>query len=108
MKTIKIKKGHILQRDGEINGKVYEVVDGLLRSYTHAVKIVVKHGGETIAVTENPPIIEGELPKGRLVVLKFPTLKDGENFYNDPEYQPLKKARKMISQSDSTLFENGF
>jgi len=38
MKTIKIKKGHILQREGEINGKVYEVVDGLLRSYTIDLK----------------------------------------------------------------------
>ncbi|MGB0870046.1 MAG: DUF1330 domain-containing protein [Flavobacteriales bacterium] len=48
------------------------------------------------------------MTKRKIVSLKFPTLKDGESIYNDPEYQPLKKARKMISQSDSTLFENGF
>lgn len=34
MNTIKIKKGHILQREGDTNSKVYEVVSGLLRSYT--------------------------------------------------------------------------
>lgn len=34
MKTIEIKKGHILQREGDLSGKVYEVVSGLLRSYT--------------------------------------------------------------------------
>lgn len=73
-----------------------------------AVKIVSKHGGVTIAVADNPPSIEGTLPKGRLVILKFPSIKDGEDFYNDPEYQPLKKARMQISQSDSTLFERDF
>jgi len=73
-----------------------------------AVKIVSKHGGVTIAVADNPPSIEGNLPKGRLVILKFPSKEDGKNFYNDKEYQPLKKARMQISQSDSTLFERGF
>ncbi|MEC3906156.1 Crp/Fnr family transcriptional regulator [Tamlana sp. 2201CG12-4] len=34
MKTIEIKKGHILQNEGDLNGKVYEVIKGLLRSYT--------------------------------------------------------------------------
>ena len=34
MKTITIKKGHILQQKGDTTSKVYEVVSGLLRSYT--------------------------------------------------------------------------
>lgn len=34
MKTIEIKKGQILQHEGDINNTVYEVVSGLLRSYT--------------------------------------------------------------------------
>lgn len=34
MKTIKIKKGHILQKEGELSSMVFEVVSGLLRSYT--------------------------------------------------------------------------
>lgn len=34
MKTIEIKKGHILQHAGELNSNIYEVVTGLLRSYT--------------------------------------------------------------------------
>lgn len=34
MKTIEVKKGHILQRAGDTNSRVYEVVSGLLRSYT--------------------------------------------------------------------------
>lgn len=34
MKTINVKKGTILQHEGEVNDKVYEVISGLLRSYT--------------------------------------------------------------------------
>lgn len=34
MKTVTIKKGHILQHEGDLNSMVYEVVSGLLRSYT--------------------------------------------------------------------------
>ncbi|WP_299108330.1 Crp/Fnr family transcriptional regulator [uncultured Tenacibaculum sp.] len=34
MQIVNIKKGHTLQRSGDTNSKVYEVVSGLLRSYT--------------------------------------------------------------------------
>ena len=33
LKTITIRKGHILQHEGDLNSSVYEVVSGLLRSY---------------------------------------------------------------------------
>ena len=34
MKKINVKKGEILQRSGDFNSKVYQVVSGLLRSFT--------------------------------------------------------------------------
>lgn len=34
MKTVEIIKGQILQREGDLNSMIYEVVSGLLRSYT--------------------------------------------------------------------------
>ncbi len=34
MKTVEVKKGQILQYEGDINSMVYEVNSGLLRSYT--------------------------------------------------------------------------
>ncbi len=33
-KTLHIKKGEIIQKNGDLNSKVYHVVSGLLRSYT--------------------------------------------------------------------------
>lgn len=73
-----------------------------------AVKLVSKHEGVTFAVADNPPTLEGTLPEGRLVILEFPSKDDAFGFYNDPDYQPLKKIRKQISQSDSVIFERGF
>ena len=34
MKTIKVNRGQVLQRPGDLNSKFYEVKSGLLRSYT--------------------------------------------------------------------------
>ena len=43
LNAIKIKKGEILQREGELNTKVYRVKSGLLRSYS-----IDKNGKENI------------------------------------------------------------
>ncbi|MEO1654310.1 MAG: Crp/Fnr family transcriptional regulator [Bacteroidota bacterium] len=43
MKEIKVKKGEILQRKGELNTKIYRVKSGLLRSYC-----IDKNGKENI------------------------------------------------------------
>jgi CRP-like cAMP-binding protein len=34
LKTLKVKKGQLIQRQGELNSKVYKVESGLLRSYS--------------------------------------------------------------------------
>ncbi|MEM1216987.1 MAG: cyclic nucleotide-binding domain-containing protein, partial [Bacteroidota bacterium] len=43
LKKIKIKKGQVIQREGELNSKVYHVKSGLLRSYA-----IDKDGKENI------------------------------------------------------------
>lgn len=73
-----------------------------------AVPIVQRHGGVTVGVDENPTTIEGNVPEGRVVVVEFPTKQAAHDFYNDPEYQPLKEWRKQCSDSDSIIFEKGF
>ncbi|CAM1342863.1 DUF1330 domain-containing protein [Tenacibaculum amylolyticum] len=73
-----------------------------------AVPIVERHGGITVAVDENPLTIEGTLPKGRVVIVEFPTKKNAEDFYNDPAYQDIKTWRQKVSQSDSIILEKGF
>ena len=59
MKTIQVKKGQIIQREGELNSKAYIVKNGLLRSYT-----IDKKGKEHIFMfaPENWIIAESILP----------------------------------------------
>lgn len=56
MKEIKIKKGQILQRKGELNTKVYKVESGLLRSYSIDEKgkeSIYMFGAENWIVADN-------------------------------------------------------
>ena len=73
-----------------------------------AVPIVQRHGGVTVAADENPSTIEGSLPEGRVVIVEFPTKQAAVDFYNDPDYQPIKAWRQQVSESDSIIFEKGF
>lgn len=73
-----------------------------------AVPIVARHGGVTVAVDENPLTIEGEVPKGRVVIVEFDSKEAAQGFYQDPEYQPIKAWRSQVSESDSIIFEKGF
>jgi len=73
-----------------------------------ATPIIMRHGGKPIAVSENPILLEGTIPKGKLVIVEFPSKKAADDFYNDPAYQPLKEVRNKVSTSDAVLFERGF
>lgn len=73
-----------------------------------ATPIITRHGGVPLAVSDNPTPLEGSIPKGKMVIVEFPSLENAEAFYNDPAYQPLKKERNQVSQSDAVLFERGF
>ncbi|UTW65216.1 DUF1330 domain-containing protein [bacterium SCSIO 12643] len=84
-------------------------LDTFNREYIEkAVPIVERHGGVTVAVDENPSTIEGEVPGGRVVIVEFDSKQAAEDFYNDPDYQPIKKWRQQVSESDSVIFEKGF
>lgn len=84
-------------------------LDTFNREYIEkAVPIVQRHGGVTVAVDETPSPIEGSLPDGRVVIVEFDSKQAAENFYNDPEYQPIKKWRQQVSESDSIILEKGF
>ncbi len=52
---------------------------------------------------ENPKAIEGTIPKGRLVILKFPSKEHAKGFFNDQEYQPLKLVMHRLKWDELTL-----
>ena len=74
----------------------------------HAHAIITRHGGQALAVSDNITVLEGEMPKGKLVIVEFPSMAHAEAFYADPEYQPLIAIRQKYTQSDAAIFEKGF
>jgi uncharacterized protein (DUF1330 family) len=73
-----------------------------------AHEILTSHGGIALAVSDEMTVIEGNMPEGRAVIVEFPSMAHAQAFYNDPEYQPLKKIRHKYTQCDSAIIEKGF
>ncbi|MDO5978575.1 Crp/Fnr family transcriptional regulator [Flavivirga spongiicola] len=84
MKIIEIKKGHILQHEGDLNGQVYEVISGLLRSY-----IIDNKGKEHIFVFA---------PEGWIIADAVQTDEPCEFFIEALENSTVKVREKDLSQ----------
>lgn len=55
--------------------------------------ILQKYGGTLLAATKNGRVIEGKEEGNWTVLLSFPNAKAAVDFYQSPEYAPLKKLR---------------
>tara|TARA_R110002096_G_scaffold32139_1_gene93627 strand:- start:455 stop:748 length:294 start_codon:yes stop_codon:yes gene_type:complete len=69
------------------------------------LKIIAKHGGHPLIVSDQCLNKEGHLPEGRFVVIEFPDMKTAETFYNDPEYLPYKPVRQALTHSTLAFVE---
>ena len=58
----------------------------------------IVRGGEIVA-------LEGERPKGRLVVIAFDSMEKAQAWYNSPEYQKLKPIRQRSGNSRTFIVE---
>ncbi len=93
MKTIKVKKGQILQRKGDVNTSVYHVKSGLLRTYS-----IDQKGKEHIYMFA---------PEGWIIVDSVLAGNAGELFIDALEDSVLGKREKDISaEGNSEKFIN--
>ena len=67
--------------------------------------IVRKFGGEYLAVSDNPQVVEGEWHPHRLVLVRFPDRAAAKAFLSAAEYKPWKELRQRVSSSEMVLFE---
>jgi len=67
----------------------YETAAGPLLK-KHRAKVLARAGADDYDV------IEGAWRPSRLVILEYPSLDAIHQFYNDPEFQPAKKARQAV------------
>ena len=58
-----------------------------------AIPMLGKFGGEMIAGSPAPKVLEGSWDGNWAAVLRFPSMAMAEAWYNSPEYQPLKDLR---------------
>ncbi len=53
-----------------------------------------KYGGELVAVDDQQPILEGTVPAGRTVILRFSDLDTARAFWTSAEYQEIAEHRR--------------
>jgi len=58
-----------------------------------AIASLMKSGGQMIAGTPAPTVLEGKWDGSWAAILKFPSMEMAQAWYNSPEYQPLKELR---------------
>ncbi len=67
--------------------------------------ILLKYGGKPLAVTEDFEVIEGNLPKGRLILMEFPSKEVAKDYYLGPEHRPYKEILDRVASCDLAIFE---
>lgn len=67
--------------------------------------IVRKFGGEYLAVSDTPEVIEGNWQPHRLVLVRFPDMNTARSFLSAPEYAPWKELRQHATRSEMVAME---
>ncbi len=79
-----------------------------IRYAQSALASLIKHGGRMIAGTPQPEILEGEWEGSWVAILQFPNIEMAKNWYNSPEYRPLKELRiNELTQHGQILLLEG-
>jgi uncharacterized protein (DUF1330 family) len=67
--------------------------------------LIHRFGGRFVVRGGDLVLLEGPPPKPRLVIIEFPTAALARQFYDSPDYQPLKELRRGATSSDVVLVE---
>jgi len=67
--------------------------------------MVRRFGGEYLALSDTPQVIEGDWRPHRLVLVRFPDMSTAQAFLKDPEYKPWKELRQRVTHSEMVAFE---
>jgi len=66
---------------------------------------IAKYGGRYLVRGGKTEVREGEWPATRTVILEFPSLARALEWYDSPEYKPLRPIRHANSHSRIAFFE---
>jgi uncharacterized protein (DUF1330 family) len=80
-----------------------------IQRYAMSVLAMFKKIGAEVIAASAPKVLEGEWEGNWTVVIRFPNMSAAEEWYNSPEYQPLKELRKKeLTVSGSAVLVEGF
>jgi uncharacterized protein (DUF1330 family) len=60
-------------------------------------------GGEIVVLSDEPDVLEGEWPDGRLVILRFPTRADLDRWYDGESYRRVRPIRLEATRSRAAV-----
>src|SRR5712691_10711098 len=66
---------------------------------------IAKYDGRYLVRSGNADVREGEWPGSRTVILEFPSLARAREWYESPEYKPLRPIRQANSTALIAFFE---
>jgi uncharacterized protein (DUF1330 family) len=73
-----------------------------------ALATVAQFGGELLAGTPTPSVLEGEWDGNWAAVLRFPSMAMAQAWYDSPQYRPLKDLRiNELTESNRVLLIEG-
>ena len=70
-----------------------------------AGEIFKKFKGEYLSVDNEPQLLEGEWDYTRLVLIRFETKNDFDDWYNSDDYQKILKYRLKAAKCDTLLIK---
>jgi uncharacterized protein (DUF1330 family) len=84
-----------------------EVTDpAALKQYGEkAPQIVASHGGHYVVRGGDVQALEGEPPKGYIVVIGFDSVKKAREWYDSPEYSAIRSIRQGATKSRIFIVE---
>ncbi|MEI7996646.1 MAG: DUF1330 domain-containing protein [Methylococcaceae bacterium] len=90
----------------QIKAKNFE--ETMQRYGQSAIASLMKFGGEMLAGTPAPNVLEGNWDGNWAAVLRFPSVEMAQTWYNSSEYQPLKDLRiNELTDSGQVLLIEG-
>ena len=72
---------------------------------TRVTPVVEAYGGRYLVRTDRLEPLEGAQPRGRLVMLEFPSIDAARSFYRSADYAPLLRQRQASAAADIVLVE---
>ncbi len=91
---------------GYIIGQVEVQDPEAYREYiARAPATIARYGGEYLVRGGEFEVLEGEWPRERTVVLRFPSVEDAKRWYASPEYEEPKALRNRVALTNMVVIE---